>query len=71
MMPDMSGEQTFQHLRTLKVTADTPVVFVTAKASEKYVETLMLLGAAGVITKPFDPMALSSEALSLWRQAKA
>ena len=58
MMPGMDGPET---LETLKVRAETvaiPVVFLTAKAMTSEIDRLRSLGAAGVITKPFDPLEL-------------
>jgi len=36
-------------------------VFLTAKAIATEVDRLKALGAAGVLTKPFDPMTLARE----------
>jgi len=59
MMPGMDGPETLKKLRELKQTADTPVIFMTAKVQQNEVESLMKLGARGVISKPFDPMKLA------------
>ncbi|MBI3948609.1 MAG: response regulator [Armatimonadetes bacterium] len=66
MMPGMDGPTTLKALRGLPSTAETPVVFVTAKAQPHEVARYRELGALGVITKPFDPMALSDEVRRLW-----
>ena len=55
MMPGMDGPETMRHLRAMPNSADLPVVFLTAKAMPSEVQRLLALGAAGVITKPFDP----------------
>lgn len=62
MMPGMDGPATLQALRANPGTASIPIVFLTAKALPLEVERLRQLGAAGVITKPFDPMTLAREA---------
>jgi CheY-like chemotaxis protein len=41
------------------------VVFLTAKAMASEIQRLMSLGAAGVLTKPFDPMALPEQLKTL------
>jgi DNA-binding response OmpR family regulator len=38
------------------------VVFITARTQSREVERFTAMGAAGVITKPFDPMTLASTA---------
>ena len=66
MMPEMSGIETLVELRKLSDFADTPVVFMTAKAQPEEVEGFMATGAIGVITKPFDPMTLPDQIRSIW-----
>jgi CheY-like chemotaxis protein len=41
------------------------VIFLTAKTQQSDLERLRSLGAAGVIAKPFDPMALPGEVAGL------
>ncbi len=65
MMPVMDGPATLAALRGDPRTAAIPVVFLTAKALSAEVERLKALGARGVLTKPFDPMRLSSELRAL------
>ena len=60
MMPGMDGPTTLAHLRKNTETADIPVVFMTARAQTRELDHFRSLGAAGVITKPFDPMTLSA-----------
>lgn len=61
MMPAMDGPATLAALQADPATAGIPVVFLTAKAMPSEVERLKGLGAAGVLTKPFDPMTLAAE----------
>lgn len=61
MMPDMSGPQLFEKLRELPSLANVPVIFLTARADQASRETLFELGASDVITKPFDPILLSTQ----------
>jgi CheY-like chemotaxis protein len=58
MMPGMDGPATLARLRECPQTVNTPVVFMTARAQTCELEHFKSLGAAGVIAKPFDPMAL-------------
>jgi two-component system OmpR family response regulator len=66
MMPDMDGPATLDALRGLPATANTPVIFMTAKAQPQEILRFRSLGALDVITKPFDPMALSEHVLTIW-----
>lgn len=61
MMPGLDGPTTLARLREDAATAGVPVVFLTAKAIAAEVDRLRSLGAAGVLTKPFDPMTLAQE----------
>ena len=60
MMPVMDGPTTFARLREQPETAQTPVVFITARTQAQEVEGFKALGAKGVIAKPFDPMSLAA-----------
>jgi two-component system OmpR family response regulator len=59
MMPVMDGPATLARLRECPQTANTPVVFMTARAQTRELEHFRSLGATGVIAKPFDPMTLA------------
>jgi CheY-like chemotaxis protein len=59
VMPDMDGLAVLQQLRADKRTASIPVVFLTALPQTS--ERLKILGAAGVIAKPFDSETLAGE----------
>lgn len=59
MMPGMDGPATLEALRADPTTRHIPVVFLTAKAMRSEVDRLLSLGAAGVLVKPFDPLALA------------
>lgn len=61
MMPVQDGPTTLAKIRQEPATARIPVIFMTAKAQRHEVERLLGLGAAGVITKPFDPIALPED----------
>ncbi len=69
MMPGMDGPTTLKALRQLDSLDEVPIAFMTAKVQSHEVDQLIKLGAVGVITKPFDPMALAIQVRSLWEQA--
>jgi CheY-like chemotaxis protein len=60
MMPEQDGPETLGLLKADPRTAHIPVIFLTAKAMASEVDRLRALGAKGVLTKPFDPMALAA-----------
>lgn len=70
MMPVMDGPTTLQHLRAQPKTTHTPVVFMTARAQAREIETFVSLGALGVIPKPFDPMTLAQSVRSFVKPSK-
>ena len=61
MMPGMDGPAVLERLKADPGTAGIPVVFLTAKAMASEVSRLRGLGAAGVLTKPFDPVSLAGQ----------
>lgn len=61
MMPGMDGPTTFAKLKERPELSSVPVIFMTAKVQTHEIEGYRQLGAAGVITKPFDPMKLADE----------
>jgi len=66
MMPGMDGPSTLKALRELPATAQTPVIFMTAKVQATEIAQYMALGAIGVIHKPFDPMELPVQIGRIW-----
>ncbi len=66
MMPGLDGPATLGRMRADAALAHIPVVFMTAKAMPQEVQRFYQIGAAGVLAKPFDPIALSGQVLKLW-----
>ena len=66
MMPGMDGPSTLKALRAMPGTANTPVIFMTAKVQAAEVAMYRKLGALEVIPKPFDPMELSAQLQAIW-----
>ena len=71
MMPVMDGPSTLKALRQLPLTAETPVIFMTAKVQPQERRYYEELGAIGVIPKPFDPITLSSTIQTIWKGQRA
>ncbi|WP_127104462.1 response regulator [Pararhodobacter zhoushanensis] len=61
LMPRLSGQETLEQLRSLPKCKQVPVIFMTAKTQEEVVNRLRDIGAAGIVIKPFDPIALSAD----------
>ena len=68
MMPEMDGPSFLHELKAQPALAMTPVVFMTARIQAADVRQYKLLGAAGVVPKPFDPVLLSSEVKAIWSE---
>jgi CheY-like chemotaxis protein len=64
-MPELDGPATLAALRAQPITAQTPVVFLTAHDDPDELARLRELGAAGVLAKPFDVNALADELAEL------
>lgn len=69
MMPTMDGPTTFARLHADPRTRDVPVVLLTAKVQPAERRRWEDLGVAGVLAKPFDPLALPGQVAALlgWR----
>jgi two-component system, OmpR family, response regulator len=66
MMPGMDGPTLFQKMRETPETMNLPVVFITAKATQRELEELRTKGAAGTIVKPFSPKDLPGQLRAIW-----
>ncbi len=66
MMPGADGPTVLKALRCQPGLSAVPVAFMTARIQEQEVRDYLDLGADGVISKPFDPMALPSEIRTIW-----
>jgi len=66
MMPGMDGPTLFRKMKTLPEVSGLPVVFITAKASQVELDELTQLGAAGTISKPFQPKDLPEQLKAIW-----
>ena len=71
LMPEMDGPATLKALQGIPQTAQTPVIFMTAKVQASEIGHYRSLGAIDVIAKPFDPMTLSAQIGEIWRNAAA
>lgn len=60
-MPEMDGPATLAALRQSPETNKIPVIFLTARAMRGDIERIKLMGAKGIVIKPFDPTALAAQ----------
>jgi CheY-like chemotaxis protein len=67
MMPMMDGPTLFRQMKLRPETSALPVVFITAKASQRDLDELRTLGAAGTISKPFSPKDLPEQLRAIWK----
>jgi two-component system OmpR family response regulator len=67
MMPGMDGPALLHKMREVPQTQAIPVVFITAKASQRELDELKKLGAVGTISKPFNPKDLPEQLRTIWR----
>jgi CheY-like chemotaxis protein len=61
MMPGMDGPATARALKGAPGTAEIPIILLTAKVQAADRRRFDDLGVAGILAKPFDPMALADE----------
>src|SRR5262245_56545463 len=66
MMPVMDGPTLFRQMKLRPETSSLPVVFITAKASQRDMDELKALGCAGTISKPFSPKDLPNQLREIW-----
>ena len=66
MMPGMDGPTLFRKMKQLPEVSALPVVFITAKATQRDMDELVALGAAGTISKPFSPKDLPEQLRAIW-----
>lgn len=65
MMPTMDGPTTFARLQEDPRTRDVPVILLTAKVQPAERRRYEDLAVAGVLAKPFDPLALPGQIADL------
>jgi CheY-like chemotaxis protein len=68
MMPGMDGPALYRKMLESPETDSLPVVFITAKASQRELDELRKLGAAGTISKPFSPKDLPEQLRAIWNK---
>ena len=66
MMPKLDGPALFRQMQTRPDTKALPVVFITAKASQRDLDELMKMGAVATISKPFSPKDLPEQLRAIW-----
>jgi len=68
MMPKLDGIALFRLMQARPETQALPVVFITARASQRDLDELMKIGAAGTISKPFSPKDLPGQLREIWKK---
>jgi len=68
MMPKLDGPALFRQMQQRPETSAIPVVFITAKASERDLDELMAMGVAATISKPFSPKDLPDQLREIWKK---
>jgi two-component system, OmpR family, response regulator len=61
IMPGTDGKALYAAIRDLPAHGDTPIVFLTGAVYPREIDLYRGLGAVGVISKPFDPLALEAD----------
>jgi two-component system OmpR family response regulator len=61
MLPEMSGMEICQALKSDPETQAIPVIFLTARTQPSEMQEGLKLGAVGYLAKPFDPMTLIAQ----------
>lgn len=69
-MPGMNGAEVLRRIRANPALNDIPVVFMTASVMPQHVESLLRLGAAEVIAKPFDPLTLAERIEGIYEASR-
>ncbi|ACZ61258.1 response regulator transcription factor [Dehalococcoides mccartyi] len=68
MLPDMDG---FNLLKSIKLSSNTPVIIITARASEIDIVKGLMLGADEYIIKPFGQMEIIARIMAVVRSHKS
>lgn len=71
MMPGLDGPATLARFRERAELVAIPIVFITAKTLPSELQRFRALGAADVISKPFDPMRLLDQVRMIWERLQA
>lgn len=65
VMPAMDGLSTLARIRECAKLAKLPVIFMTAKVLDEEIAQYRSSEAAGVISKPFDPLAIAGDIVKI------
>ncbi len=71
MMPGMDGIETLKRLREFPQLAKTPVIILTGRTMPSEAAFFRSMGAAEVITKPFNPMTLADRIQEIWQRTRS
>ncbi len=68
VMPEMDGFETLEKIRQIESLKNIPVVFMTAHSDARTLKSFRQAGAAGSISKPFNPIRLAEQIQTLWNK---
>ena len=71
MLPDVDGLEVCRELQRSQVTADIPVIMVTARGEDSDIVTGLELGASDYVTKPFSSKVLIARINNVLRREEA
>jgi len=66
MMPGLDGASLFDLFKKNEMLCDTPIVFMTARVQPADIARYIACGAAGIISKPFNPITLPRDIRQMW-----
>lgn len=67
LMPGMNGDEVLEILQSSHATRNIPVVFLTGIGDAAQLRKFVASGAAGYLTKPFNPMTLAEDLRAVLR----
>ncbi len=70
MLPDKDGLDVCRLFKDSPATKDIPIVFLSARSDASDVRAGMDAGAAGYLTKPFDPVVLADRIRAIVRESE-
>lgn len=70
MMPEMDGPTVLKYIQNHQTYNSIPVIFLTAKDSQEEKDSIMNLGAAGIINKPIKVKMLGQLIIDIWNKIK-
>lgn len=67
-MQGMNGYEVMEYLKKNPVTAQIPVIFITADSAQERKDKAIAMGAVDFIGKPFEPQLLLDRIDAVWKE---